>query len=196
MKAKRFTGLTATIAMTAASWLGASGAAANTVPFSGSASVEVPPSPAGEMSFTLTVNGQEHEFSNVDNSLGGELTFTWTGSQEEPRVTTQSCPGGAPGAQILIEEATPSATVWATWVSPTSQELIGPVQVPSRPGFASASVCDGPPPDEDQPVEDPPAEEDPDEDDEEGEDEGDPETEEPEDQKAKKEKKVKSKPKK
>ncbi len=189
MKRKRLSGLAATIAVTAASWLGASSAMADTVPLSGSASAEVPASPAGEMSFTLTVNGQEHDFSDVDNSLGGELTFTWTGSQEEPRVTTQSCPGGAPGAQILIEEATPSATVWATWVSPTSQELIGPVQVPSRPGFASTSVCDGDQPDEDQPVDDPPADEDPDEDDE-G-DEGDPETGEPEDQKAKKEKKGK-----
>lgn len=142
--------------------LGATGAMADTVPFSGSASVEVPPSPAGEMGFTLTVNGQEHDFSNVDNSLGGRLTLTWVGSQDEPRATTQDCPNGAPGKRILLEEASPSATLWATWVSPTSNETIGPVQVPTREGFAAAELCvaDRPPaedPEEDptDPVEDP-----------------------------------------
>ena len=140
--------------VTATLVLGTTGAMAGPVPFSGSASVEVPQSPAGEMGFTLTVNGEEHDFSNVDNSLGGRLTLTWVGSQEEPRATTQDCPDGAPGKRILLEEASPSATLWATWVSPTSNETIGPVQVPTREGFAAAELCVADRAD-DEPVEDP-----------------------------------------
>jgi len=147
------------MALTATMWLGAGVAAADTVPFSGSASADVPQSPAGDIGFTLTVNGQDHDFSNVDNSLGGRLTLSWAGSQEEPRAMIRSCPGSAPGQQILLDGASPSATLSATWVSPTSQETIGPVQVPSREGFAVASVCVADQPDGSGISGDPPGEE-------------------------------------
>jgi hypothetical protein len=157
MKVHRFIegAVAATIATAAVLSVGATAASANTVPLSGSASVEVPPSPAGEMGFTLTINGEEHDFSNVDNSLGGRLTLTWAASQEEPRATIRDCANGADGREILIEEATPAATIWATWVSPMSNEVFGPVEIPSRSGFAAGSVCEGADPAEEDPQEEP-----------------------------------------
>jgi hypothetical protein len=158
MKVQRYvTAAALVVGLTSTFWLSAGVASADTVPFNGSASVEIPASPAGDMGFTLTINGQEHDFSHVDNSLGGTLTLTWVASEREPDATIQGCEAG-PGGQIRLDEATPSAKLWAIWVSPTSQETIGPVDLPAREGFAAASVCVPESNDQDpaeQPVEEP-----------------------------------------
>jgi hypothetical protein len=124
--------------------LGAGSALAGPIESTGSASVEIPKTP-GNLDMTMTINGEEREYKSVDDWFSGTLTLTWTGMQREPRTTVSGCPGGAPGGRILLEETTPSATVWASWVSPSSQVVIGPVQLPTREGFVAAAVCsDGP----------------------------------------------------
>lgn len=125
--------------------LNPSDAAADPLGLAGSVSVQIPETP-GDMDLTLTVNGQMYVFDDVDDSLGGTITLGWVASEEQPQTTIESCEGAAPGAEIVLEEATPSAIIWATWISPASQVLLGPVEVTSREGLATAGACvsDGP----------------------------------------------------
>jgi len=142
MRTRRAAGrvVAASIVSAAALGLNPGHALADPIGLAGSVSVQIPETP-GDMDLTLTVNGQTYEFDDVDDSLGGTLIVGWAASQQEPSASLRGCPDGAPGHEILLEEATAGAVVWATWVSPTSQVLLGPVEVPSRDGFVTAGAC-------------------------------------------------------
>lgn len=113
-------------------------ATAEPISSAGTISVVVPATPE-YVRFSLTVNEQTYDNSTVDNSFGGTLTVGWSGSEQEPQATVLDCAGG--GKQIELSAASPGASIWATFVSPSQQSVVGPFEVPPKEGFVIGSVC-------------------------------------------------------
>ena len=128
-------GLTAALVLTAAP------ARADLIGYTGSQTVTVPPVP-GNVDLTLEVNGQTHEFESVDDSVSGTLTLSYAASQAQPQLRASDCAAGGEGATILLQHATPSTRLTATWTAASGQvTTLGPIEMTSGEGSALASVC-------------------------------------------------------